>query len=175
MNIKPLDGWAAPGSHDSNREPRDLAALIGQVAMLPGIATKNYAGVPSMIKLFAEKCLYGDRDIYVVKGIHQRWNKHPRPHIRIRFFYTQGPSAKLTSIDMHVELSESPSQWSEGNYCWKTVGISYVVGDNVVQSWPAQYTQEVDNIQSQQSRRKGLRRMSVGCYPPPVVAVQGAV
>jgi hypothetical protein len=43
--------------------------------------------VPSMIKLFAEKCIYGDREVYVVKGIHQRWGNNPQPHIRIRFFY----------------------------------------------------------------------------------------
>jgi len=40
-------------------------------------------------------------------------------------------------MDMHVELSEEPSGWSVGNYRWKTVGISYVVGNDIKQAWPA--------------------------------------
>ena len=167
MKIQPLDGWDAPGNHDSFRAPRDVAALIRQLARLPGLATQDYTGVPSMIKLFSEKCIHGDRPIFVVKGIHQRWGKNPQPHIRIRFYYTVGPSGKLTPIDMHVQLSEELSHWDPENYSWKTVALSYVEGENSVQSWPAQFTQEVSNIQSQQGRRRGLRRMSVGCYPPP--------
>jgi hypothetical protein len=73
-------------------------------------------------------------------------------------------------MDMHVELSEEPSGWSVGNYRWKTVGISYVVGNDIKQAWPAVYSQEVGNIQEQQGGRRGFkRRMSVGCLPPPQV------
>lgn len=173
MKIFLLDGWKDPGNHDSAREPRDLANLIAQVKTLPGIDKKDYTGVPSMIKLFAEKCLYGDRPIYVVKGLHQRWGNNPQPHIRIRFGYTVGPSAKLTSIDMHVQLSEELSSWSEDNYCWKTVGITYIAGGVAKESWPAVYSQEVGNIQEQRGRRF-KRRMSVGCLPPPPPVQQAA-
>lgn len=171
MNIIPLKGWDGPGNHDSGRQPRDLGALIAQLKNLPGIATQNYTGVPSMIKLFSEKCLYGERPIYVVKGIHQRWGKKPQPHIRIRFQYTVGPSGTLTSIDMHVQLSEEPSAWSNGDYGWKTVGLTYVVGESTRESWPAVYSQEVGNIQeegrNQRTGHKYKRRLSVGCLPPP--------
>jgi hypothetical protein len=171
MKIIPLtkdEKWDAPGNHDSRRQPGDIVELIRQVRYLPGIDTQNYTGVPSIIKLFAEKCLYGERPIYVVKGIHQRWGKKADPHIRVRFQYTVGPGGKLTSIDMHVHLSEELSAWSEGNYCWKTVAISYVVGDHIQQSWPAVYAQELGNIQESDGRKRGFkRRLSVGCFPPP--------
>jgi len=130
--------------------------------------------MPSIIKLFAEKCVHGDREVYVVKGIHQRWGKSPQPHIRIRFFYTMGPSLTKTGIDMHVQLSEESSHWSPGDYCWKTVGLTYVVGQDTKQSWPAVYSQEIGHIQEKtrdpRSGKKFLRRMSVGCLPPPQVA-----
>jgi hypothetical protein len=75
---------------------------------------------------------------------------------------------------MHVHLSEEPSTWSPGNYCWKTVAISYVVGDKRVQVWPAVYSQELDNIQYSEGGKRGLkRRYSVGCFPPPQVPQQG--
>lgn len=176
MKIIPLKGWNDPGSHDSFRQPSDLVVLIRQVQKLPGIVTQDYTGVPSMVKLFAQKCIYGDREVYVVKGIHQRWGKNPQPHIRIRFFYTMGPALKKTPIDMHIQLSEEPSAWSEGNYGWKTVGITYVVGEATKESWPAQYSQEVGNIQeegrNQRTGRKFLRRMSIGCLPPPPVVTE---
>ncbi len=179
MNIKPLPGWDAPGNHDSHRTPTDLRSLIEQTRNLPGIATQNYDGIPSIIKLFAQKCIHGDRQVLVVKGIHQRWNNNPQPHIRIRFFYTQGQNLTVTSMDMHVQLSEDPSHWDAGNFCWKTVGLTYVVGDKNVQSWPAVYSQEVGQIQQQGKNRntgvKFKRRMSVGCMPPPQVGAQGPV
>jgi hypothetical protein len=179
MKIIPLDGWDAPGNHDSFRTPRDLGSLISQVKLLPGIATQDYTGIPSMIKLFAEKCLYGERPIYVVKGLHQRWGNNPQPHLRVRFYYSVGPNLTQTSIDMHIQLSEEASTWSEGDYCWTTVGITYVVGETTKQSWPAVYSQEVGNIQESGRNRQGYRyrrRMSVGCLPPPVAApVGGAV
>ncbi|HEY4173782.1 MAG TPA: hypothetical protein VGM42_12205 [Rhodopila sp.] len=167
-----MEGWNDLGNHDSRREPRDIVALINQIKLLPGIATQNYTGVPSTIALFSRLCLYGERTIYIVKGIHQRWGNNPKPHIRIRFFYSVGPSGKQESTDMHVELSEEPSRWKEDSYSWKTVGISYIVGQNTKQTWPAAYQQEVGNIQSESGprRRRLLRRMSVGCFPPPVVA-----
>ena len=102
MKIIPLTGaggWDAPGNHDSRRQPRDLAELIRQVATLPGIAQRNFTGVPGMIKLFAEKCLFGEREIYVVKGILQRWGNNADPHIRVRFQYTVGPEGKRGEED----------------------------------------------------------------------------
>ena len=63
--------------------------------------------------------------------------------------YTVGSNAKAESVDMHVQLSEELSTWTEGNYGWKTVGISYVVGNDTKQSWPAVYSQEVGNIQQE--------------------------
>jgi hypothetical protein len=170
MKIIPLDTWNAPGNHDGFRQPRDVVNLIEQVKSLPGIATKDYKGVPTMIRLFAEKCLYGDRPIYVVKGIHQRWGKNPQPHFRIRFHFTSGPDGNVESVDMHVQLSEQLSTWSKDNYSWKTVGITYVVGNDTKQSWPAVYSQEVGNIQQEGRNPAGYkfkRRMSVGCLPPP--------
>ena len=169
MHIEPLDGWDNPGQHDSKLQPRDLAYLIGQAKSLPGIATQDYKNVPSMIKLFAEKCLYGDRTIYVVKGLHQRWGKNPKPHLRVRFFYTMGPNLTNTSIDMHIELSEDPTGRKVNGYdayTWKTVGISYVIKEDVKATWPAVYSQEVGNIQKD-GRRGYKRRWSVGCFPPP--------
>lgn len=181
MKIIPLKGWDGTdekgrSNHESGRQPRDVAALIRQVATLPGIATKDYTGMPSMIKLFAEKCVYGDREVYVVKGIHQRWGKNPKPHIRVRFYYTMGPSLKKTAIDMHILLSEESSTWSKDNYCWKTVAITYVVGQKTISSWPGVYGVEVGNIQQEGWNRRGKfqRRLSVGCFPPPeVVPVTG--
>ena len=169
MKIEPLKDWNGPGNHDSRREPKDIVALISQLKKLPGIDTQDYTGVPSMIALFSKLCLYGDRTIFVVKGIHQRWGNNPKPHIRIRFFYSVGPSGKQESTDMHVELSEEPSTWAEDCYAWKTVGLSYIVGQNTKQTWPGSYSQEVGNIQEESGSRRHrlLRRMSVGCFPPP--------
>ena len=85
MKIIPLARRDAPGNHGQLLPAGGATNLhrFEQVKSLPGIATKDYKGVPTMIRLFAEKCLYEDRPIYVVKGIDQRWGKNPQPHIRI--------------------------------------------------------------------------------------------
>ncbi|MBP3956267.1 hypothetical protein J8F10_13335 [Gemmata sp. G18] len=175
-------------NHDSSYSQQQVCQLIAQVRELEGIKDKNYTGVPSVIKIFAEKSLWGDeRIIYVVKGIHQRWGQqNPHPHIRVRTYHTVGPSGMKVWVDFHIELSQEftkqPSQHvdAEEGYvacAWTAVGISYVTygpdgrikANSTVECWPAQFSQYTGWIQDNAGpvgNRK--RRLSVGCRPAPM-------
>ncbi len=177
-------------NHESSYSQEQVARLIGQVRNLEGIKDQNYTGVPTIIKVFAEGSLWSDsRVIYVVKGIHQRWNRNdPHPHIRVRTSHTFGPSCQVMWVDFHIELSEEytalPSQhvnaWGDDKACcWQAVGISYIpygpdgkIKKNTpIQRWPAQFTQSVDWIQDNTGNEGPsgrIRRLSVGCRPAPM-------
>lgn len=140
MNIEMMEGWNASGSHDSSYDEVQVKALIAQACDLPGVSNaKDHAKMPERIQLFVKNCLVGDTTIWVMKGIHQRWDrikadgevtKNADPHIQVKFGHRFG-SAPTTWIAIHVRLSEEQQRvrtlrsGTEVIDCaWKTVGLS---------------------------------------------------
>lgn len=192
-----VDASTGLRNHESSYGQTQVANLIGQVRLLEGIKDRDYRGVPSGIRTFAEQCLWSEAShIEVVKGIHQRWHSSGRqrdakPHIRIRYHFTLGPNCTRNVQDLHVMLSEDyvsgvPST-HKNSYpgalaCrWRTVGVTVVqytadaLGHlhsnrhyNTREQWPAQFAQCVDWIQENGPPQR-QRRLSIGCLPPPVM------
>jgi hypothetical protein len=107
----------------------------------------------------------GNYPVCLTKGIHQRWNEDPKPHIQISFSFTNG-FLKEEVCKAHIILSEEGIGWADDwcrPYRWKTIGVSCpIVG--VIEKWPPQYIQNVGYISAQNGGNR--RRMSVGCMQP---------
>lgn len=183
MKIETLEGWNTGGNHDSRYTEQEVKALIGQARDLPGVkGQKDLGKMPEAIAAFVANCLFGDTTIWVIKGIHQRWDsvnaggvlkKEADPHIQVKFSHTFTGAKSAAWIAVHVRLSEERCYFrtlrsgEEVVDCaWKTVGLSTVrFGMN--QQWPAYFTQEVGNIQYQEPGKRGFkRRYSIGLVVP---------
>lgn len=178
MNIEMSEGWNDKGNHDSKYDESMVKALIEQCAELS--ADVQTSKMPERIGLFTKHCLRGEKTIWVTKGIHQRWGdinasgelkKEADPHIQVQFEHRFG--LKPIWIAIHVCLSEEQQgvrTLGDGRkviQCsWKAVGLTTKRG-NLVEQWPAYFSQEVGNIQTQGAGRRGLkRRYSVGLLVP---------
>lgn len=176
MEILERPGWSDAGNHDSKYDVDMVKALIAQAADIAPLAQAHL--MPERLGIFVRHCLFGDKPVWIVKGIHQRWksinaagqvNKEADPHIQVEFEH-RFPGAKAAAwVRIHVCLSEEPQAVRQLHRrkqvidcSWKTVGITAKRGE-LREKFPAVFAQSVENIQSQQPGRRGLkRRYSVG-------------
>ncbi len=156
MIIKAVEGGYR--DHDSKYTEAEVIELVRQAGSLKGIRGE---GTPDYIKAFVKDCVDGDETVFITKGIHQRWNEKPQPHIT---FYFQSSSSEIR-LSGHVFLSQEVASQiigghgsSSSTYRWHTVGISISAQiHGPFHLWPAMFkieSIEVDGIQSQTIRRK---------------------